>query len=195
MAVRLVYAPGATPLSPGELEGLIHQHIQTQGELDAWEQQNILDGRDRLDRRGPRELLSDSGVRLVHKRMFGDTWRWAGTYRRSDKNIGADWARIPGEVRLLCDDARYQRENKVYPADELAARFHHRLVSIHPFPNGNGRHARQMADMLLVSVGAQAFSWGSSDLNRAGETRDRYMQALRAADRHDYGLLFDFVRS
>ena len=193
--MKFVYAPGATPLSPEELEGLIPGHITTQVELNAWEQQNILEGRDRLARRGPGKLLSDAAVKLVHERMFDKTWSWAGQYRTSGKNIGADWAQIPERVRVLCDDVQAQVEHKAYPADEIAARFHHRLVAIHPFANGNGRHARQMADMLLQSLGNEPFTWGRSDLNKTGDARDRYLAALHAADAHDYDLLFKFVRS
>lgn len=193
--MKFVYPSGATPLSQDEVEGLIPEHITTQAELNAWEQQNILTGRQRLAVRRPRELLSDEAIKTVHRRMFDATWRWAGQYRTSGKNIGVDWARIAEEVHRLCEDVRYQREHKAYSQDELAARFHHRLVSIHPFANGNGRHARLTADLLLESLGADAFTWGGADLNKEGEARGRYLQALRAADRHDYGLLLGFVRS
>lgn len=193
--MKFVYPSGATPLSQDEVDGLVPEHITTQAELNAWEQQNILDGRQRLAVHRPRELLGDETIRMVHRRMFDETWRWAGQYRTSGKNIGVDWARIPEEVRRLCEDVRYQREHQAYSQDELAARFHHRLVSIHPFANGNGRHARLMADLLLESLGANAFTWGRGDLNKEGQTRERYLQALKAADRHDYRSLLGFVRS
>ena len=107
--MKFVYPAGATPLSQDDLDGLIPSHIQTQAELNAWEQQNILNGRQRLASRRPGELLDDEAVKIVHRRMFGDTWRWAGNYRTSGKNIGVDWTRIPEEVRRLCEDVRYQR--------------------------------------------------------------------------------------
>src|SRR5690606_11230268 len=169
--------------------------IATQGELDAWEQQNILEARSRLARRRPKELLRDDVIRHVHRLMFNRTWQWAGQYRHTDKNIGVDWALIPERVRVLCDDARYQREQRIYPADEFGARFHHRLVAIHPFPNGNGRHARLITDLLMESLGEPPFSWGSASLNEAGNVRTDYLQALRAADKNDYALLLRFVRS
>jgi Fic-DOC domain mobile mystery protein B len=193
--VKFVYPPGATPLSPEELEGLIPVHITTQDELNAWEQQNILDGRDRLARRGPGDLLSEAGVKLVHDRMFDKTWRWAGQYRTSGKNIGVDWARIVERVYVLCGDTRYQIEHHTYDADEIATRFHHQLVLIHPFPNGNGRHGRLMADLLLDKMGSKPFSWGRSDLYSVGAARDAYLAALRSADAHDYAPLLKFVRS
>ncbi|HEV7163856.1 MAG TPA: mobile mystery protein B [Gammaproteobacteria bacterium] len=193
--MKFNYPAGATPLSPEELEGLIPEEITTQGDLNAWEQQNILDGRQRLAQRGPGELLSDEAIKTAHRRMFGETWRWAGQYRTSGKNIGVDWARIPEEIRLLCEDMRYQREHHTYPVDEFATRFHHRLVSVHPFANGNGRHARLMTDLLLKSLGSPAFTWGRADLNRDGDARDYYLAALRTADAHDYGPLSGFVRS
>ncbi len=189
------YPPGATPLSPDDLEGLIPGHIGTQDELDAWEQQNILDARQRLARRKPRELLDDKAIRLVHRYMFDQTWAWAGQYLHSDKNIGVDWTLIPEQVRVLCGDAKYQRSNGTYSEDEFGARLHHRLVAIHPFPNGNGRHARLFADLVMQSLDAEPFSWGNANLNRDGEARNRYLQALRAADRGDYQSLCSFVRS
>jgi Fic-DOC domain mobile mystery protein B len=193
--VKFVYPAGATPLSTEDLEGLIPNHITRQAELNAWEQENILEGRERLVQRRPKELLTDEAIKTVHKRMFGKTWRWAGTYRQSGKNIGVDWARIPEALRILCDDVRYQRDHATYPLDEFAARFHHRLVAIHPFANGNGRHARLMADLLLESQGGGPFTWGNANLNEEGGARDRYLAALRAADAADYRLLFAFVRS
>ena len=127
--------------------------------------------------------------------MFGRVWHWAGTFRRSMKNIGIDAYRIPQELRQLMDDCRYWIEHKTYEPDEIAARFHHRLVSIHPFPNGNGRHARLAADRLLVAFGQPRFTWGRVNLVDANETRDSYIAALNAADRHDIGPLLEFVRS
>jgi len=127
--------------------------------------------------------------------MFGDTWRWAGRYRTRDTNIGAAWERIPERVRELCGDASYQRAHGVYPVDAFVARFHHRLVQIHPFPNGNGRHARLIADLLLADAGRAAFTWGAADLGADGGARAAYLAALRAADGGDYDPLLEFVRS
>lgn len=193
--MKLRYPPGATPLSADDLDGLIPGHITTQGELDAWEQQNILEARTRLARRRPKELLTDDAIRRIHRFMFGQTWQWAGHYRHSDTNIGVGWEHIPERVRILCDDARYQRDHRVYSAVEFGARFHHRLVAIHPFPNGNGRHARLVTDLLMESMGEPPFSWGSAGLNAAGAARDAYLRALRAADTGEYELLFRFVQS
>jgi len=192
--MKIVYPSGATPLSDDDLEGLIPEHLTTQGALNAWEQENLLEGREALARRKPKDLLTDAAIREVHRRLFDRTWRWAGRYRQRDTNIGVDWAQIPERVRVLGDDVRYQRDHDVYGKDELAARFHHRLVAIHPFPNGNGRHARFMADLLLGSLGEEPFSWGSADLNREGGPRDAYLAALRAADQGDYDRLLRFVR-
>jgi len=126
--------------------------------------------------------------------MFDRTWRWAGTYRTTEKNIGIAPARIAEEVRKLVQDTKTQRDAKVAPLDEIAARFHHRLVSIHPFPNGNGRHARLLTDRLLAAHGAEPFTWGRDDLERAGEARECYLAALRAADARDFAPLLAFVR-
>jgi Fic-DOC domain mobile mystery protein B len=151
------YAPGATPLDVDEAAALIPTHIATQGDLDAWEEANILQGARWAARQKKRDLLDEGFVRDLHRQMFGKTWRWAGIFRSSDKNIGVEWAQVSVRVRNLMDDTRYQIENKAFGVDELAVRFHHRLVWIHPFPNGNGRHARLMADMLAMRLGVRVF--------------------------------------
>jgi Fic-DOC domain mobile mystery protein B len=185
-----------TPLDPDEAAGLIPSHIRTQAELNEWEQTNILEGeRWALQRRSRTDPLTEGFVRELHRRMFGKTWDWAGTFRSSDKSIGVDWRQVGVQLKDLLDDARYRLAHDTYPLDEIAARFHHRLVCIHPFPNGNGRHARLMADVLLVRRGAEPFSWGRGDLVHAGAARDRYIAALTAADRGEVGPLLEFVRS
>jgi Fic-DOC domain mobile mystery protein B len=127
--------------------------------------------------------------------MFGRVWRWAGDHRRTGKNIGVYAYRIAQDLGQLLNDCRYWIENDTYDPDELAARFHHRLVWIHPYPNGNGRHARLATDLLLVSIGQERFSWGSASITDPGQTRQRYVAALRAADNHDMEPLLAFVRS
>jgi len=186
----------ATPIDPDEAAGLIPPHVRTQAELNEWEQANILEGERWALRRGSRaDPLTERFVRALHKRMFGSTWRWAGTFRSSDKNIGVDWRQVGVQLKDLLDDTRYWVAHDTYPIDEIAVRFHHRLVSIHPFPNGNGRHARLMADVLLARRGAEPFSWGRGDLVHAGAARDRYLAALKAADGGEIGPLLAFVRS
>ena len=194
MTVNLDYPPGATPLDADELANLIPGHITTQGELNEWEQLNILQG-EAWARKQRQEILQEAYVRKLHERMFGETWRWAGEFRKSDKNLGVDWLKIGVELKKLLDDVRYQVEHGSYPADEIVVRFHHRLVAIHPFPNGNGRHARLMADLLAERLGHPRFSWGSRSLVDASETRQRYIAALQAADARDYGPLLAFARS
>ena len=194
MTVNLDYPPGATPLDADELANLIPGHITTQGELNEWEQLNILQG-EAWARKQRQEILQEAYVRKLHERMFGETWRWAGEFRKSDKNLGVDWLKIGVELKKLLDDVRYQVEHGSYPADEIAVRFHHRLVAIHPLPPGNGRHARLMADLLAERLGHPRFSWGSRSLVDASETRQRYIAALQAADARDYGPLLAFARS
>ena len=194
MAINLDYAPGATPLDADELASLIPGHITTQGELNEWEQLNIVQG-DTWARKQRKEILDEGFLRRLHQQMFGQTWRWAGTFRKSDKNIGVDWLRIGVEVKNLLDDVRYQVEHNSLPPDEIAVRFHHRLVAIHPFPNGNGRHARLMADLLAERLGRPRFTWGSASLVDANETRQRYIAALQAADARDIAPLLAFARS
>ena len=131
----------------------------------------------------------------LHRRMLNDVRKWAGKYRKTERTIGIDWWLIQTELRRLLDDAKAWIEYKSYPPDELAVRFQHRLVVIHPFPNGNGRHARLMADLLIMRLSGARFTWGSASLRAAGETRPRYIDALKAADKHDLGPLLAFARS
>jgi Fic-DOC domain mobile mystery protein B len=194
MTVNLVYPPGATPLDPDERAGLIPGHITTQGELNEWEQLNIVQG-ENWARKQRKDILDEGFLRRLHQRMFGETWKWAGEFRKSDKNIGVDWLKIGVELKKLLDDTQYQIEHASYPPDEIAARFHHRLVAIHPFPNGNGRHARLMADLLAERLGRPRFTWGRQNLLDAGDTRKRYIAALQAADARDMAPLLAFARS
>jgi len=187
---------GATPLDPDEAAGLLPGHIATREQLDEWEAENILEGQHwAAGAARRREILDDAFLRELHRRMFGRTWKWAGTYRSTEKNLGIAPARIAGEVRNLLEDTRARIAGKVAPIDEIAARFHHRLVWIHPFPNGNGRHARLLTDLVLAANGTEPFTWGRGDLEHAGEARERYLAALRAADARDLAPLLEFVRS
>lgn len=194
MAVKLDYLPGATPLDADELACLIPKHITTQGELNEWEQLNIEQG-ETWARRQRKDILDEAFVRQLHKQMFGETWSWAGSFRKSDKNIGVEWQQVSVKLRNLLDDVRYQIDHATYSPDEIAARFHHRLVAIHPFPNGNGRHARMMADLLIQKLGQPRFTWGSKILTEATETRTSYIESLRAADSGNIQPLLAFVRS
>jgi len=193
--MEIDYPEGATPLDPDEMEGLKFPHIETRGELDQLEQQNIQDGYIWLTRqRKYKDFLTEAFLLELHKRLFGSVWTWAGTFRHSDKNIGIDHLHIGVELRNLFDDARYWVEHRTYKREEFAARLHHRLVKIHPFPNGNGRHARIMTDVILEAIlDVEPIDWGSTTLGTDGEHRQAYIQSLRAADENDYRLLIEFV--
>jgi Fic-DOC domain mobile mystery protein B len=195
MAVKFEYPPGATPLDPDDAAGLISLHIATQGQLNEWEFQNVAEGRAWALAGKRKGLLTADFARELHRRMFGKTWKWAGEFRRKEANLGIDPMNIAVELKTLLDDVAYQIKQKSMPLDEIAARFHHRLTQIHPFPNGNGRHARLMTDLLLKQNGAEPFDWGNSDLVAPGEVRDHYIAALRAADARDHSPLQKFVRS
>jgi Fic-DOC domain mobile mystery protein B len=194
--IELQYPEGATPLDQNEIAGLILTHITTRAELDRWEQDNINQALAWLARRKPKDILSEAFMKTLHKKMFGSMWKWAGKFRLSDKNIGVPWFRISIDLKALCDDVDYWIANKTFSEDEIAARFHHRLVAIHLFPNGNGRHARLMADILLEHVLKKSpFTWGGADLAKSGDDRKRYIASLVAADHGDYELLLKFVRT
>ena len=184
----------STPLTEEEREQLIPSYITTRAELNEAEQANILRAEEWAFNR-KRDVLNERLLTNLHKRMFDRVWKWAGQTRRTDRNIGIDPYRISTEIRQLIDDCRYWIDHETYPHDEIAARFHHRLVLIHPFPNGNGRHARLTTDLLLTSLNRPRFSWGSENLVDPGETRKTYIAALRAGDNHDIGPLLEFVRS
>jgi Fic-DOC domain mobile mystery protein B len=184
----------ATPLTPEEMRDLIPAHIAYRRELNEAEQENIARAQAwALNRR--RDLLSEKFVRDLHRQMLGDVWRWAGRFRTSERNIGIAYWQIPVALRHLLDDTKAWTEHSTYPPDEIAVRFHQRLVQIHPFPNGNGRHSRLMADLLAMRLGRERFSWGRESLRHAGATRQRYIAALQAADNHDMGPLLAFARA
>ena len=186
---------GATPIDPDELEGLKFSHIETRDELDQLEQQNIQEGYNWLARqRKYKDFISEDFLKALHEKLFGSVWSWAGQFRRSEKNIGIDPIHIPEELRNLLDDAKFWVENKTFSREEFAARFHHRLVKIHPFANGNGRHARIMTDVILEKgLGVAPVNWGATPLEKESEHCQNYIQALRAADKNDYGQLLEFV--
>lgn len=183
-----------TPMEAEEREALIPTHITTRAELNEIEQIGIANA-DRWASSRQRDVLDAGFLKTLHRRMFQDVWRWAGQYRRSARNIGIDAYRIPVEVQSLIDDAKYWIANETFPLDEIAIRFHHRLVGIHPFPNGNGRHSRLAADLLAVQIGRPSFSWGGGDLVAAAELRRTYLGALRSADASDIAPLLAFARS
>lgn len=189
------YPDGATPLDPDELDGLKFKHVSTRGELDQLEQAGITEGLKWLDKQKNPDVLSEAFVLELHKRLFGSVWKWAGTFRRTEKNIGVDPIQVAIQLRQLLDDAKYWVEHGTYTPKELAARFHHKLVFIHPFPNGNGRHARIMADAVLTKLlNEPAIDWaGGYRLEAMNERRDQYIAALRAADGHDMSALLEFI--
>jgi Fic-DOC domain mobile mystery protein B len=196
VAIDIRNDPGQTPLDADEAVQLIPSHVTTQANLNEWEATNILDANRWLRRARIAEVLTEDFCRHLHRRMFGRTWKWAGTFRTSDTNIGCDWRQVPTRLRQLLGNADYWVREKSCPLDEAAVRFHHQLVLVHPFPNGNGRHARLMTDLLLRQAGAARFSWGSGvNLVAPGDVRSRYLQALHAADGGDISALMDFVRS
>lgn len=184
----------ATPLTPGEQRELIPAHIAYRRELNDAEQENIARGQD-WALKSRRDPLSEKFITDLHKRMLGDVWRWAGKFRKSERNLGIPFYEIPAALRQLLDDTKAWIDYKSYPPDEIAVRFHHRLVQIHPFPNGNGRHSRLMADLLIMRLGGERFTWGSANLQAAGDVRRRYITALQAADNHDFGPLLALARS
>lgn len=193
--MKFDYPLGATPLDQDEMNGLIPLHITTQGQLNEWEAANILKAEVWLFSNSNENFLSIDFTKRMHKKMFDDTWTWAGQFRSNEKNIGVSPFSITTNLTNLLEDVLYQVIHESFPIDEIAFRFHHRLVAIHPFSNGNGRHARLMADLLLIQAGQPRFTWGKQTLSPDNIIRQRYIDALRNADKHDYSVLASFVRS
>jgi Fic-DOC domain mobile mystery protein B len=188
---------GQTPLDEDEKEGLLIATITTRGELDEFEQLGVERAIEWTMRRklGLLEILTEDFVKELHRKMFADVWKWAGEFRASNKNLGVDKNEIRSEIKKLLDDCRYWIDHQTFAADEIAVRFSHRIVTIHPFSNGNGRHSRLIAD-ILVSHGLDRphFSWGSISLAARGAARTAYLKALREADKNDYQSLIEFAR-
>lgn len=190
---------GNTPLDEDESEGLIPVHISKRAELNEWEAENIRAAIEWAELRTP-DMLEEKALRTLHRRMFDKTWAWAGKYRTSDKSIGPyQWHEVPRLMSDLIENTKAQYERAKHSPEQLdavAARFHHQLVLIHPWPNGNGRHAREATDLLLRRWGRPAFSWGrASKRAEDQDVRGEYLGALRAADSGNFEALMRFVRS
>ncbi|MEN9599022.1 MAG: hypothetical protein RL596_1333 [Bacteroidota bacterium] len=198
MGLDLDYIDGQTPINEEEKDGLLIPTIATRGELDEFEQQNIEQAVQWTLGRSfkPEVIFTEDFIRTVHKRMYADVWAWAGEFRKTNKNIGVDKWQIPSDLTYLLDDAKYWHKNNTYPPEEIAVRFKHRIVSIHCFANGNGRHSRLMADIIIEKIFKQpVFSWGAANLFSEGDTRTAYLKAVKTADKGDYSLLLAFARS
>ena len=184
MIRNLYQNPGSTPLDHDELSQLI-PNLSTKEELNEWERQNNLAAKDwalnpRVMKR--EDPLIEPYLRELHRRMFDQTWKWAGKYRKTGKNLGVPFHQIMNGIAALLEDAHYWIDSRTFDLDEIAIRFHHRLVWIHPFPNGNGRHARLLADVIAVKNGGEEFTWGSIRLKNVESARREYIRCLRVAD-------------
>lgn len=199
MGLTFKYEEGQTPLDEEEKEGLKIKSIITRSELDEFEQKNIEEAliwimgkKWKADK-----ILTEDFVCTLHQKMYGEVWKWAGKFRKSEKNIGVKSYQIPIDLKSLLDDTLYWIENETYPPIELSLRFKHRLVSIHCFPNGNGRHSRLMADVLNEKIfGIPIFSWGAgSNLSQDNAVRKKYIDAVKKADLGNFNLLIEFANS
>jgi Fic-DOC domain mobile mystery protein B len=198
MGLELKYEDGQTPLSEEEKEGLLIKSITTHGELDEHEQLNIEKAIEWIIsiRLKKEKILSETFIKNLHKKMLGNVWAWAGEFRKSEKNLGVKWITIGVELKTLLDDTQYWIENKTYSPDEITIRFKHRLVNIHCFPNGNGRHSRIMADVLIESVfGEKIFSWNQSNMVKPDDVRKDYIQSMREGDKGSIESLIKFARN
>ncbi|WP_417201402.1 mobile mystery protein B [Bizionia sp.] len=198
MGLEFDYKVGQTPLDEVEKEGLKIKSITTQGDLDEFEQLNIEKAVEWTihTKLKPEKILTEKFVKDLHKKMYGDVWKWAGEFRMTEKNIGIPWTQIGIELKNLLDDTKYWIEHKTFPPEEIAIRFKHRIVSIHCFPNGNGRHSRMMADIIMESIfGNDIFTWNQSNMVKASETRNKYLKSLREADNGNFTSLIEFAKN
>ena len=198
MGLEFDYKDGQTPLEEEEKEGLKIKSITTQGELDEFEQLNIEKAVEWTihTKLKPENILTEKFIKDLHKKMYGDVWKWAGEFRRTEKNIGTSWAKIGLELKVLLDDTKFWIENKTFSPEEISIRFKHRIVSIHCFPNGNGRHSRLMADIIIESIfGKEIFSWHQSNMVKANEIRKMYINALKEADNGNIKPLIEFAEN
>ena len=198
MGLGLFDMNNQTLLNDEEREGLRILTISTHADLDEFEQQNIEDAMQWLitQNLNSNNLFTEKFIKKLHKKMYGDVWDWAGEFRKTNKNLGIDKWQIPVALKLLLDDTFYWVEKKIYPPDEIAIRFKHRLVSIHCFPNGNGRHSRLMADVIINKIyGKSMFFWGTESLTKKSNTRRNYLKAVKAADLGNLKPLLSFARS
>lgn len=198
MGLDLNYKDGQTPLDEEEKEGIKIKSITTQGELDEFEQLNIEKAVEWTIHTNlkPERILAEKFIKDLHKKMYGDVWKWAGNFRKSNKNIGIEWTQIAIELKTLLDDTKFWIDNKTFPQDEISIRFKHRIVAIHCFPNGNGRHSRMIADIIMENIfGLDIFSWNKSNMVKADDTRKKYIVALRKADQGDVSELIKFANN
>jgi Fic-DOC domain mobile mystery protein B len=198
MGLELDYKDGQTALDEEEKEGLKIKSITTQGELDEFEQLNIEKAVEWTihTKLKPENILTEKFIKDLHKRMYGYVWKWAGEFRRTEKNIGIPWTQIGIELKNLVGDTKYWIKNKTYSPEEVAIRFKHRIVSIHCFPNGNGRHSRMMADIIIESIfKKEIFSWHQSNMVKANAIRKEYINALKKADDGNVAPLIKFAKN
>jgi Fic-DOC domain mobile mystery protein B len=198
MGLNLEYLNGQTPLDEDEKEGLLIKSISNRNDLDEFEQLNIEKAVEwSLGRNlSVEKILTVEFIKDLHKKMFGDVWKWAGEYRKTNKNIGVNKFEIAVSLKNLLDDTHLWVKEKVFDEDQIAVRFIHRIVQIHLFSNGNGRHSRLIADILISrGFGLKEFTWGRVNLTQKGNARVNYLSALRLADANQYTELIKFARS
>lgn len=198
MGLEIKYNIGQTSLSDEEMDGLKISFISNRTELDEFEQLNIekaIEWTFKL-KISAKQLFTEKFIKKLHKKMYSDVWKWAGNFRNSEKNIGIKSYKIAIELKQLLDDALFWIDNKTYTKEETAIRFKHRIVSIHCFSNGNGRHSRLMADLIMIKIyNENYFSWGGENLIKPNQVRKRYINALKKADNQIYKDLIEFAKS
>ena len=173
---------GQTPLPPELQKGLISKNVQTIGELDEYEEQNIAEGMVWLEDSNANSLNYSFWLRL-HKKLFGNVWNWAGEIRSHDLG-NADFL-YPEKVRpalmQLIGDAEYWFKNDTYPKKETIARIHEKLLTIHPFANGNGRWSRILTEYICKQNKIDIPKWNLKSKDDPQKRRKEYIEAVELA--------------
>lgn len=185
-----------------DTSGLILTHLTTRTERNAAEAHIISLAYDkyifeaRRKKQGARWFTNEF-ICAVHRDMFGSIWDWAGKYRTDNLNIGVDWRLISEQIHLLCDDFLYwDSTTSTMTVLEVAARLQNRLTKIHPFRNGNGRHARLITDIFFYSRRHPLPEWPQTHLMSEGhQIRELYIAAMQKADQGDFSSLIRFLEN
>lgn len=144
-------------------------------------------------------------IQDIHKKGFGFIFPdWAGKFRTVDVTVGEyeppHFSKIHELIKNLCDDLEERLKHIPLPENEeqflaeiisLLAWFQHRFVWIHPFRDYNGRVARLLTNLLVLNLGLPVLEIKAE----TGADRQRYIKAMKAADKNDYSKLEKLIAS
>lgn len=186
---------GSTPLDPDQIRGIKFSHLVNMGELDEVEDLNIQKGLEWLNRQKGDDYLSMEFLCKLHEKLFGDVWKWAGTFRKVEVNLSKiKYYDVGPQLKMFFEDAKLWIEGGRMSWDEISAEMHHRLIAIHPFPNGNGRTTRIYTEYVQKRNKQAVTSWKASLNHDPKERRRVYIKSLQQADKGDFRPLIEFMQ-